>query len=123
MHERRLTCFRDRQIDGFSSTKFTIRPRGIEMRVVRNNAALPTHYGEQNMFRGAPLMRGDDVTETEDALYSGAETLKTRGSGVGFVAAHHGGPLFGGHCGRTGISEEVNQYGIRRNGEQVVTGL
>src|SRR4029077_20535939 len=68
-------------------------------------------------------MGGNNVTKAEYALHSGAETLKARRSRVRFIAAHHGSPLLGGHGRRTGISEQVDQNGIRGNGEQVVTGL
>src|SRR5882724_6424166 len=117
MHERRIARLANWQVDGFGTGKFAVRTGGIEMRVVRYDASFAAHYGEQDVFSGSSLMRGDDVTEPKNTLHSSPEPLKTRRSSVRFIAAHHCGPLLRGHRGRAGISQQVDQNRIRRDGE------
>src|SRR5579859_4645384 len=122
MYVRRLFGLRDRQVEGFRARKFTIRAGGIEMGVVWDDVALLAHDAEQDAFRGAALMRGNDVTKTEDTLDGIAKAREARRARVRFIATHHGGPLFGGHGGGSGVREEVNQNGVGRDKKQIVAG-
>src|ERR1019366_5385276 len=56
---------------------------------------------------GAALVGGDHVAETGQVVCHALEAEEAFAAGVGFVAAHHGGPLFGGHGAGAGIGEQV----------------
>jgi len=48
------------------------------------------------------------------------ETFAAR---IRFVAAHHGGPLFGGHGARSGVGQQIDQDILGVDQEQIVAGL
>src|SRR5258708_3186000 len=88
MHARRLLRFRDGKIQRSRSDEFAVRARGVEMRVIRDDVAFLAHYTEQDAFRGAALVRGNHVPESEDALHGIAKSREARRTAVRFVAAH-----------------------------------
>ena len=103
--------------------KFAIRARGVKVRVVGHDVALLAHHVEEDAFGGAALMRGNNVAKSENGLNGIAKTREAGRAGVGFVAAHHRGPLFGGHGGSAGIGEQVDQDGFRSDQEEIVAGV
>ena len=56
---------------------------------------------------------GSDALEADEAL----------AAGVGFIAAHHGGPLFGGHGAGAGVGQQIDQDIAGVNQKQIVAGL
>ena len=83
----------------------------------------PAHDGEQDALGGAALVGGDHVAETGKGVGHALEAEEAFAAGVGFVAAHHGGPLFGGHGAGAGIGEQVDQNMAGGDEEEVVACL
>src|SRR5262250_2117264 len=111
----------DWEIERLRSNVFAIGTGGVEVRVARDDVALLTHDIEEDAFGGPALMRGNDVVETEDGLHGIAETREARRAGIRFVAAHHGGPLFGGHGGGAAVGEEIDEDGFRIDEKEIVS--
>src|SRR5215472_3881815 len=118
-----LFGFRKREVDGGGAIKFAIGAGGIEVRVARDNVAFLAGNVEEDAFGGAPLVRGDDVAKTKNALHGFAETREAGRSGIGFIAAHHGSPLFGGHGGGAGVGQQIDEDGFGRNEKKIVAGI
>jgi len=81
------------------------------MGVVGDHVAGFAHDGEEDALGGAALVGGDHVAETGELVGHALEAEETFAAGVGFVAAHHGGPLFGGHGAGAGIGAGRSEYG------------
>ena len=81
------------------------------------------HDREQNAFGGAALMRRDHMPKTGQVVHHALQTIKALAAGVGLVAAHDGGPLFGGHGAGTGIRKEVDEDVAGIDAKQIVAGL
>jgi hypothetical protein len=96
------------------------RPISSSVGVVGHHAAFLAHHREQDALGGPPLVRGDDVAVTENALDGAAEALETGAARVAFVAAHHGRPLLGAHGRGAGVRQHVDQHGLGGQQEQVV---
>ena len=105
--------FFDHQVDGFSSDEFDVRARGVEVGVVGDYVTFLAGYSEEDALGGASLMRGDDVTVTEDFLDGVLEAVEAAAAGVAFVAFHDGGPLMRGHGPGAGVGEQVDQDIVR----------
>ena len=72
------------------------------MRIVGNDLALSgvsgaDHDLDEQAFAGASLVCRQDVGEAGHALDRVEEAVVARRPGVGFVAAHHAGPLLAAH--------------------------
>ena len=80
-------------------------------------------HGEQDALGGAALVGGDHVAEAGEVVGHALEAEEALAAGVGFVAAHHGRPLLGGHGAGAGIGEQVDQDVARFDEEEVVAGL
>src|SRR5437764_13506168 len=65
---RGMLAFVDHQIHCLGSHEFHIRARGVEMRIVGDDVALPAHHAEQNAFGSAALVSGNYVTIFKDVL-------------------------------------------------------
>src|SRR5258708_4765185 len=63
------------------------------------------------------------MLEPGEILHHALQAVETFAAGVRFVAAHHGRPLFGGHCDGAGIGQEIDQDIFGVDEEQVVAGL
>src|SRR6185295_11361408 len=62
--ELRVRGLRKRKIDGSRASVFDICPRGVEMRIARDDVALLAHDREQDPLGGAALMRRNHVFES-----------------------------------------------------------
>ena len=89
----RLFPFRDDEVYRLGSGRLDIRPRGVEMRIVRDDLALPADRGKQDALCRATLVGGNDVGEAGERFDLRFEAVKTIGPRVGIVSTHHGGPL------------------------------
>jgi len=87
-----------------------------------NHVAFLAHHAEQYAFRGAALVRGNHVAKAKNVLHGIAKPREARRPGVGFVAAHHRRPLFGGHRCGSGVREQINQNGFGRDEKKIVAG-
>ena len=78
-----------------------------------------------NRMRSAarPWWRGNHVAEAGELVDHALEAEEALAAGVGFVAAHHRRPLFGGHGAGAGIGEQIDQDVAGVDEEQVVAGL
>ena len=112
-----------RKIDGPRAGEFDVGAGGIEVRVGRDHVAGLAHHGEQDALGGAALVRGNHVAEAGELVGHALEAEEALAAGVGFVAAHHGGPLLGGHGAGAGIGEQVDQDVAGFDEEEVVAGL
>jgi hypothetical protein len=107
------------QVDRVAAPDLDVRPRRVEMDVVRDMVALPDERFEQDPLGGPPLVGGDDVGESEDIPDGGLEMEEVPAAGIGFVADHHAGPLVVAHGRRPGIREEVDEDLVRGDLEDV----
>src|SRR5271167_2583849 len=67
-------------------------------------------------------MSGDYMTESRERSYGLLEAVEAFASGIGLIAAHHGGPLFGGHGAGAGIGKQVDQNVAGPDLKQVIAG-
>src|SRR5258708_23769453 len=93
------------------------------MRVAGDGMAGLAQDGKQDSFGSSALMGGNDVAESGEGADGVLEPVPALAAGVGFVATHHGRPLFGGHGAGAGVGEEIDQDIAGVNEEQVVAGL
>src|SRR6266542_6391816 len=105
-----IAPFGDHQIDGFSPNEFNIGPRGIEVRVVRNNVTLLAHHAEENSLSRSALVGGDDVAISKNVLHRIAKAIEALAARVALISFHNGGPLVCGHGARAGVGQQINQY-------------
>ena len=119
----RVGGFGDGQIHGARAGEFDVGAGGIEMGVGGDHVARLAHHGEQDALGGAPLVGGNHVAEAGERVGHALQAEEALAAGVGFVAAHHGGPLFGGHGAGAGIGQQVDQDVAGVDEEQVVAGL
>jgi len=113
----------DHAVHGDTAVVFHVGARGVEVDVVRHVIARLDHLREQQIFRHATLVGGDDVPVAGDAADGLLELEVVAASGVGLVARHDGGPLSVRHGRRTRVGEQVDRDQLGRNVEQVVAGL
>ena len=78
---------------------------------------------EQDALGGAALVGGNHVAEAGEIVDHALQAEEALAAGVGFVAAHHGGPLLGGHGAGAGIGEQIDQDVAGFDEEEVVAGL
>ena len=114
--------FRDGQVHGARAGEFDIGAGGIEMRVDGHDVAGLAHHGEQDALRRAALVRGNHVAEAGELVGHALQAEEALAAGVGFVAAHHGRPLLGGHGAGAGIGQQVDQDVAGIDEEEVVAG-
>jgi hypothetical protein len=120
MHARGLLRFGDGQVHGDCADEFAVGARRVKVRIVRHNLALLAHHVEKDSLRRAALMRRNHVPKTEDRLHGITKSREAGRACVGFVAAHHRRPLFGGHRRSARIRQQVDEDRFRRHEEQVV---
>ena len=113
---------RERQVHGAGALEFDIGACGVEVRVVRHDVAGLAKDREQNPLGRSALVRGNDVAEPGERAHRLFEAVEAFAAGVGFVAAHHGRPLFGGHGAGSGIGQQVDQNLAGADLEQIVAG-
>src|SRR5947209_6829444 len=63
------------------------------------------------------------MLEPGEILHYALQAVETLAAGVGFIAAHHRRPLFGGHGAGAGVGQEIDQDIFGVDEEQVVAGL
>ena len=93
---------------------------GVKMRVVRHHVARLAHDVEQNAFRRASLVSGDDVGITDDVLNRILEADKAAAAGVALIALHDCRPLVRGHGTGAGVSEQVDENIVGRKQKKIV---
>ena len=112
-----------RQVDGFCAAKLDVGTRSVEVGVVGDDVSGFAEDSKENPLGGAALMGGDDIAEAHEIVNGGFETVETFATGVGFVAAHHGGPLLGRHGAGAGVGEKVDENVDGAELEEVVAGI
>jgi hypothetical protein len=117
-----IAALRDHEVDGLRAAGLDVRAGGVEVRVVGHGSPGAAEDAEQDLLRGAPLMRGDDVAEREQARDAVEELEPGRRAGVAFVAVLDRRPLVAGHRAGARIGQEVDQDIVRVEVEQVVPG-
>ena len=110
------------QVDRRSADESAIRAGGVEVRVVWDDVAFLASDIKKDAFRGTALVRGNHVAKSENSLYCITEAREARRTGIGLIAAHHGGPLFGGHGGGAGIGEQVDENLLGIDQKEIVAG-
>ena len=103
-----VVCLDAGQVERLAADEFDVAAGGIEVRVVGNDRAGLHHDAKQDVFRGAPLVRGNDLLESENVLDGVAKAVPAACAGVGLVATHHRGPGFGRHCARARVGQQVD---------------
>ena len=83
------------QVDGVAADEVDVAARGVEMCVVRHDRVGFDHDAKENMFRGAALVRRNDLLKAENILHRVTETVPAAGAGVRLVAAHECAPGLG----------------------------
>ena len=106
----RFAAFADHQVERLGTVVFNVRTGGVEVAVARDDVARLGDRGEEDVFGGAPLMRGDHVGEAGDVADGGFEFVVRFGACVGFVAGNHGGPLAGRHRSGSAVGKKVDKY-------------
>ena len=119
----RVGGFGNGQIHGARAGEFDIGAGGIEVGVGGDHVAGLAHHGEQDAFGRASLVGGNHVAEAGQLVGRALQAEEALAAGVGFVAAHHGGPLLGGHGAGARIGQQIDQDVARVDEEQVVAGL
>src|SRR5258708_15063739 len=92
------------------------------MRVAGDGMAGLAQDGKQDSLGSSALMSGNNVAESGEGADGVLEPVPALAAGVGFVAAHHSRPLFGGHRAGAGVREEVDQDIAGADLEEVVAG-
>lgn len=89
---------------------------GVEGHVDGDEISGLHQRADKDVFRRAPLMRGDDVVEAQHLLHGFPETEEAVGSRVGLVAQHEGRPLFLAQRAGAGVGKQVdiNVPGLER---------
>ena len=66
------------------------------------------HDLRQDVLRGAPLMRGDEILISIILSYSLPQVVKVLAAGIGFVAQHHARPLAVAHGVGAAVGQQVD---------------
>ena len=69
-----LATFRDDEVDGFGAGRLDVRPRCIEMGVVRDDLARTRDDRKEDALGRAALMRRDHMPEGKEPLHRLQET-------------------------------------------------
>jgi len=118
-----IVGFRNDAVDGRGPARLDVGPGRIEVDIAGDAIALPDQGFEEDPLGRPSLMRGNDVTETEDVPDGFFEVEIIPGSRVGLVARHHPGPLVVAHGRGARIRQEIDRDFIGRNLENVVPRL
>ena len=113
----------DGEVDGLPAVREDVRPRRVEVHVVRDDVAWLEGRREEDVLRRPSLMGGEEVAEPEDVAYGRLEPLEALASGVGLVTAHQGGPLVLAHGAGPGVGQQVDVDVLGAKVEHVVAGL
>ena len=116
----RVARFGAGQVDRLGSDKFDIRPRGIEVRVVRNHVSLLAHYVKENALSCATLVRGNYMAISEDVLHRVPEVVEALAAGIALIPFHHARPLVSRHGSGSGIGKQIDENVVGRQQKQVV---
>ncbi len=108
------------QIDGRGADELDVRPRGVEMGIVRHLLAGSADDGEEDAFGGASLVGGDDVFQAGQLADFALEAEEAAAAGVGFLAAHDARPLVRAHGGRAAVGQQVDEHLVGRDEEEVI---
>ena len=93
----------DGDVDGLGLTSLDVTLGGVEVGVAGDDVAFLHQIGEQHVLGCTALVGGDDILETEDALYDALKLVERGGTGVTLVTQHHLGPLAVAHRTGTGM--------------------
>ena len=98
--------------------------RVVSKWVLLGNYVARLQYGAEENALGSPtLVGGDDVFEPGDLLQRALEAIERARSGVRLIALHHGRPLGGRQRTRSGIGQQIDEYILGLQKEQVVVNL
>ncbi len=100
--------------------EFDVGAGGIEVGIAGHHMAGLAHHGEEDALGGAALVGGNHVAEAGEIVDHALQAEKAFAAGVGFVAAHQGGPLLGGHGAGARIGQQVDQDVAGLDQKQVV---
>ena len=107
VHVQRLGA---RQVYGFTTEKFDIRTRRVEMGVVGNNGVRFDRDAEQDALRRPTLVRRDDLLESKDIHDRVTESIPATGAGVGLIATHDAGPGFRRHRAGPRVGQQIDNH-------------
>ena len=112
-----------RKVGRARAAKLDVGAGGIEVRVIGNGLAGPAHHREEDTLGGPPLVGRNHVAKPGQVLDRPLQPVETLAAGVGFVAAHHGRPLLGGHGAGARIRQQVDEDVPGVDQEKVVPRL
>ena len=101
----RVGGLRNGQVDGARAGELDVGACRVEVRIAGYYLFRMANHLKENTLRRAALVGGDDMAETGQIPRDPLHAIEAFAARVGFVAAHHGRPLFGGHGAGTGIGE------------------
>ena len=107
-------------VDGRGLRVEHVRAGGVEGHVDGNEVAGLHQRADENVFRRAALMGGNDVVEAQHFLHGVLEAEEAVGAGVGFVAQHEGGPLFLAQRAGAGVGKQVDVHVLGLEREHIV---
>ena len=95
---------------------------GIEMTVARDDIPLFHQHREQDVLRGPPLMRGQEIFKPGD-LPDGLLQMFIGGSPrIALIPLHQGSPLMMAHRSRARIGQQIDHHLVAPEIEHVVMG-
>ncbi len=123
MLQGRVLPFGDGDVDGGGAAELDVGACGIEVRVADEDLARAAQVAIDDAFRGAALVRGEDVRHAGEVPHFPLHALPAPRTGIGLIALHHARPLPGAHGAGAAIGHEVDHHIVRSQQERIVVGV
>ena len=106
------------QVDGHGASLFDVGLGGVEVRVVEDDVSRFEMQLHQDVFGGAPLVRGHDVSKPRDLLDRALQDVEALRPDVRLVPAHERRPLLRAHGAAAAVRSQVDVDVARRRGRR-----
>ena len=108
-----ILAFGGEEVDGGAAGMFDVGAGGVEVGVVGDDLAfasiaVPDHNFDEEAFGCSALVCGEDVDDACDFFDDITEAEPARCPGVGLIAPHDPGPLFGAHGSGARVGQEID---------------
>jgi hypothetical protein len=120
--QRGDAAFGNHEVARLGALHLDVRPRGVEVVVVRHDEAGLQDRMKEDAFGRAALVGGDDVLEAGQVAHDRLEPVEGAAAGVRLVALHQRAPLRRRHRAGPRVCQQVDQDVLGAQAEDVAAG-